>query len=43
MYVYKVMVGVNLIDELLRKPRGGGGGGLFKEGYLNLLRIGHKQ
>ena len=25
MYVYKVMVGVNLIDELLRKPRGGGG------------------
>ena len=30
MYVYKVMVGVNLIDELLRKPRGGGADCLMK-------------
>jgi len=37
MYVYKVVVGVDLINELLRKS-GGGGGGLFKEGYLNLLK-----
>ena len=30
MYVYKVMVGVELINELLRKSGGGGGGiGLF--------------
>ena len=42
MYVYKVMVGVELINELFRKS-GGGGGSLFKEGYLNLLKIGHKQ
>jgi len=37
------MVGVDLINELLRKNRGEGegGDGLFKEGYLNLLKIGH--
>ena len=37
MYVYKVVVGVDLIKELLRKS-GGEGAGLFKEGYLNLLK-----
>ena len=33
-------MGVDLINELLRKSGGGGGGGngLFKEGYLNLLK-----
>ena len=36
MYVWKVVGGVDLINELLRKS--GGGGGLFKEGYLNLLK-----
>ena len=40
MYVYKVVVGVNLINKLLRKS--GGGGGLFKEWYLNLLNVVHK-
>ena len=39
MFVYKVVVGVELINELLRKSGGGGGGdGLLKEGYLNLLK-----
>jgi len=34
-----VVVEVYLINGLLRKSRGGGGGGdLFKEGYLNLLK-----
>ena len=33
MYVYRVVVGVDLYNELLRKS-GGGGDGLFKEGYL---------
>ena len=38
MYVYKVVLGVDLINELLRKSeRGGGGKGLFKKGNLNLL------
>ena len=33
MNVYKVVVGVDLINELLRKSEEwGGGGGLFKEG-----------
>ena len=33
-------VGVDLINELLRKSReGGGGDGLFKERYLNLLKL----
>ena len=33
-------MGVDLINELLRKLGGGGGvgNGLFKEGYLNLLK-----
>ena len=39
MYVYRVVVGVDLINELWRKPGGwGGGDGLFKEGYYNLLK-----
>ena len=40
MCVYRVGVGVDLINELLRKSGGGGGGGngLFKEGYFNLLK-----
>ena len=40
MYVYRVGVGVDLINELLRKSGGGGGGGngFFKGGYLNLLK-----
>ena len=38
MCVYRVGVGVDLINELLRKSGGGeGGNDLFKEGYLNLL------
>jgi len=33
MFVYKVVVGVDIINELLRKSGWwGGGGGLFKEG-----------
>jgi len=36
MYVYKLVVGVDLINELFRKQ--GEGGVLFKEGYLNLLK-----
>ena len=40
MYVYKVVVGVYLINEHLRNSGGRekGGCGLFKEGYLNLLK-----
>ena len=39
MYVYKVVVWVDLNKELLRKSGGGGGGdGLFKERFLNLLK-----
>ena len=38
MYVYRVVVEVDLINELLRiSGGGGGGGGLFKKGYLTLL------
>jgi len=37
MCVYKVVVGVDLINELLRKSERGGGKGLFKKGNLNLL------
>ena len=37
MCVYKVMVGVDLNNELLRKS-GAGGGGLLKEEYLNLFK-----
>jgi len=38
MYVYRVVVGVDLINELLRiSGEGEGGGGLFKKGYLTLL------
>ena len=36
---YRVWVGVDLINELLRESgEGEGGNGLFKEGYLNLLK-----
>ena len=40
MWAYRVGVGVDLINELLRKSAGGGGGGngLFKVGDLNLLK-----
>ena len=37
MYVHKVVAGFDQINELLRKS-GGGGGSLFKEGNLNLLK-----
>ena len=38
MFIYRVGVGVDLINELLRKSgEEEGEDGLFKEGYLNLL------
>ena len=42
MCVYRVGVRVDLINELLHKS-GGGGDGLFKEGYLNLLKNWNKK
>ena len=44
MYGYKVVVGVDLINEIFVNREGGGG--LFKGRRLNLLKnwtIGHKQ
>ena len=42
MYVYKLVVGVDLINELLQTSGGGGGGTACMEGYLNLTKNWHK-